>query len=362
MDAVGEYGGLRLDEIKQLDEVSSGYTYFRDGDVVVAKITPCFENGKGAIAEGLTNHIAFGTTELHVLRSCFGFDRQYLFFLTLSHVFRNMGAGEMYGAGGQKRVPEDFIRNLKHPIPPLQEQQKIAAFLDRETERIDTLIAKKERQVELLKEKRSALVHEAIYNAGTRNLRLGAVADHVCRAVNRSDEQLYVPIGLYNWGRGIFHKEPTQGADLGDSDFFWVKPDDLVISGQFAWEGAVALVGVKEAGCVATHRYPILRGKPGLLDTAYLLAFFTTRTGSFLLNEHSRGAAGRNRPLNLGTLMKETIPVPPMEAQVCVSKHVYFERQFGRVVVDSLELLREYRTALISAAVTGKIDVRKEVA
>jgi type I restriction enzyme S subunit len=60
--------------------------------------------------------------------------------------------------------------------------------------------------------------------------------------------------------------------------------------------------------------------------------------------------------------MKETIPVPPMEAQVCVSKHVYFERQFGRVVVDSLELLREYRTALISAAVTGKIDVRKEVA
>jgi type I restriction enzyme S subunit len=66
MEAVGEYGGLDLSATKQLGDVGSGgYTYFRDGDVVVAKITPCFENGKGAHAHGLANGIAFGTTELH---------------------------------------------------------------------------------------------------------------------------------------------------------------------------------------------------------------------------------------------------------------------------------------------------------
>jgi len=361
MEAVNEYGNLRLDQTKLLDEVSSGYTYFREGDVVVAKITPCFENGKGSIAEGLENGLGFGTTELHVIRPLNDLNRRYLFYLTISYAFRNIGAGHMYGAGGQKRVPDDFIRDFRHPIPSIEEQRAIAAFLDRETARIDGLIEKKRRQIELLQEKRVALVHEATKEIGTLNLRLGVVADQVCRAIVRDDEKIYVPIGLYNRGRGVFHKEPTLGTELGDSDFSWIKSGDLILSGQFAWEGAVALAGEEEAGCVATHRYPILRGKPEFLDTAYLFAFFTTRMGDFLLNEHSRGAAGRNRPLNVDTLMKEAIPVPPIAAQLRVSKHVYFERRFREVVADSLRFLEEYRTALISAAVTGKIDVRGEV-
>jgi type I restriction enzyme S subunit len=263
--------------------------------------------------------------------------------------------------GTRDRISRSMLGAIRIQKPPLVEQRAIAAFLARETARIDGLIEKKERQVELLQEKRAALVHKATKEIGTLNLRLGVVADQVCRAIVRDDEKIYVPIGLYNRGRGVFHKEPTLGAELGDSDFSWIKSGDLVLSGQFAWEGAVALAGEEEAGCVATHRYPVLRGKPEFLDTAYLFAFFTTRMGDFLLNEHSRGAAGRNRPLNVDTLMKEAIPVPPMAAQLRVSKHVYFERRFREVVADSLRFLGEYRTALISAAVTGEIDVREEV-
>lgn len=113
MDAVGEYGGLALDQEKALDEIGSGYTYFRDDDVVVAKITPCFENGKGALAKGLKNGIAFGTTELHVLRVRENLDPSFLFYLTISEAFRDMGEAHMYGAGGQKRVPELFIKDLQ---------------------------------------------------------------------------------------------------------------------------------------------------------------------------------------------------------------------------------------------------------
>src|SRR5262249_2107908 len=69
MEAVGERGGLALDAERSLDDIGAGYTYFADGDVVVAKITPCFENGKGALATGLANGVALGTTELHVLRA-----------------------------------------------------------------------------------------------------------------------------------------------------------------------------------------------------------------------------------------------------------------------------------------------------
>ncbi|MBV6522214.1 MAG: hypothetical protein MNPFHGCM_02360 [Gemmatimonadaceae bacterium] len=162
MEAVGEYGGLDLSRTKPLADVTSGYTYFADGDVVVAKITPCFENGKGALAAGLTNGSAFGTTELHVLRAHDAIDRRYLFYATVADAFRRLGEAEMYGAGGQKRVPEAFVENVKHPVPPAPEQRAIAAFLDRETARIDGLVSKKERLIELLQEKRTALITRAV--------------------------------------------------------------------------------------------------------------------------------------------------------------------------------------------------------
>jgi type I restriction enzyme S subunit len=149
MEAVGEYGGLDLSATKQLGDVGSGYTYFRDGDVVVAKITPCFENGKGAHASGLANGIAFGTTELHVLRVTHELDERFLFYLTLSDAFRRLGEADMYGAGGQKRISESFVENFRSPLPPMSEQRAFAAFLDRETAKIDALVAKKERVIEL---------------------------------------------------------------------------------------------------------------------------------------------------------------------------------------------------------------------
>ena len=162
MEAIGEYGGLELTTTKLVGEVYTGYTYFREGDVVVAKITPCFENGKGAVATGLVNEIAFGTTELHVLRVKESIDRQFLFYLSMGDTFRRLGEAEMYGAGGQKRVPDSFIKNLMHPLPPLPEQRAIAAFLDRETAQIDALVAKVREAIDRLKELRTALISAAV--------------------------------------------------------------------------------------------------------------------------------------------------------------------------------------------------------
>src|SRR5660397_27725 len=162
MESVHEYGGLSLDQTRPLAEVATGYTYFRDGDVLAAKITPCFENGKGSIAQDLVNGIGCGTTELHVLRPYASLGRRFLFYVTISHAFRHLGAGEMYGAGGQKRVPEDFFRNFRKPIPPLAEQRAIAALLDRETARIDGLIEKVEQSIATLREHRTALISAAV--------------------------------------------------------------------------------------------------------------------------------------------------------------------------------------------------------
>ena len=119
MESVGEYGGLDLSLTKELADVGDGYTYFADGDVLVAKITRALKTERVPWAAGLVNGVAFGTTELHVLRCGPALDRGFAFHLTLTDAFRKLGEAEMYGAGGQKRVPESFVTNLKTPHPPL---------------------------------------------------------------------------------------------------------------------------------------------------------------------------------------------------------------------------------------------------
>jgi type I restriction enzyme S subunit len=143
---------------------------------------------------------------------------------------------------------------------------------------------------------------------------------------------------------------------MGDSSFFWVEPGDLILSGQFAWEGAVALASAGEAGCVVSHRYPVYSGTKRA-TTAYLLAFFRTKMGDFILNEASRGSAGRNRPLNVNRLEKEKIPIPSATLQARIGEIVSLEMEIRRKIQTSIDLLQEHRSALITAAVTGQIDV-----
>ena len=162
MELIGEDGSLDLSETRKLNQVLQGFTYFRDRDVVVAKITPCFENGKGAPALGLRNGIGFGATELHVLRPKLELDGKFLTYLTQSPWFRSAGERMMFGAAGQKRVPEDFIKDFPMPLPETTEQRRIVSFLDAKLGRLDELMRKKERQLALLEEKRQALISHAV--------------------------------------------------------------------------------------------------------------------------------------------------------------------------------------------------------
>ena len=249
------------------------------------------------------------------------------------------------------------LKYVNVALPSLPEQAAIVRFLDHIDQRIRRYIRGKQKLVGLLKEECAIATLEAIQGT-SRNQRLGTVAELLWRPVNRRSDRKYTPLGLYNRGRGIFKKETRSGDDLGDSDFSWIEEGDLVVSGQFAWEGAIALASASEKGCVASHRYPILRGKPGILETEFLFAFLQTDWGQLLLNHHSRGAAGRNRPLNPKTLMKENISVPALESQVRVAKRLEHEAAAGGQIARLTEELSEYRTRLITDVVTGKLDVR----
>jgi type I restriction enzyme, S subunit len=118
-------------EERRYGEVAKGYTTFLDGDVLVAKITPCFENGKIAQA-ALTHRIGFGSTEFHVVRPRPGkAEARYLLHFLRQEWVRRDGKRKMTGSAGQRRVPEHFLAGLEVPLPPLSEQRRIAEVLDR---------------------------------------------------------------------------------------------------------------------------------------------------------------------------------------------------------------------------------------
>ncbi|GFD76960.1 hypothetical protein KUL113_63800 [Tenacibaculum sp. KUL113] len=252
----------------------------------------------------------------------------------------------------------DDLIEFEIASPKIQEQTQIAAYLDYHTQLIDTLIEKIEKSKEVLKEYRLSLVEKVLINKKVNRIQLRHVVNSINRPIEYNDEKYFTKIGMYNWNRGLFLYPKTLGQDLGDSKFQIIKEGDLIISGQFAWEGAVSLVTDNENDCIASHRFHVLNGKNDIILNEYLMAYFTSQEGHFILNDNSNGSAGRNRPLNINNLLKEKIPVPNLDIQLEIKKVVKKEQK--NIVYSSkiIQKLKDYRQSLISEAVTGKIDVR----
>lgn len=387
MDAVGEYGGIRLDEDKELGEIGSGYTYFCDNDVVVAKITPCFENGKGAIAKGLTNECAFGTTELHVLRADLELlDPDFLFYLTVSDWFRDLGESEMYGAGGQKRVPEDFIKNLVTGIPPKTEQQVIIGFLDHKTAQIDALIAKKQLLLEKLAEQRTALISQAVTKGLAPSVPmkdsgvnwLGEIPAHW------SYKRLKFLVAVQGGGT------PNTGKpEYWNGDIPWVSPKDMKYDFIDTTEDYLTQKGVEESATrlinsnavlivvrsgILRHTIPVARNTC-LVSLNQDMKALTTNTElnpgylHWFINGLQKGLLPLwSKPgctvesIELSYLLNTHIPLPPHDEQQQIEAYVAdirddFNNRMAKVE-KVIQKLNEYRSALITNAVTGKIDVR----
>jgi|HubBroStandDraft_6_1064221.scaffolds.fasta_scaffold23826_2 type I restriction enzyme S subunit len=378
MEAIGEDGQIQTDRTKRIGEVMNGYTYFGEGDVVMAKITPCFENGKGAIASQLVNGIGFGTTELHVLRPEKGLDSRFLFYVTKSHDFRKLGEGEMYGAGGQKRVPESFVRDFRAFVPSMEEQHAIADFLDRESKRLDDLILMQTRLDELLIESRKAIVASVVCHGigPSRNLRASGIewlgeipTDWKLTPVKRlfrlivdpapEDHgmellSLYTDIGV----RPRKELEARGNRATTTDGYFRVRKGDFVFNKLLAWMGAI---GLSEYDGVTSPAYDILRPIVPMVDRYYDYLF---RCGICLteFRRHSRGIMDMRLRLYFDKLGPLLMPQPSLEEQAKIVEHL--DRETTKIdairlsVADCIEKLREYRSALISAAVTGQIDVR----
>lgn len=155
MESILETGGISSKEVKKLGNVRKGYTYFAEGDILFAKITPCMENNKGAIAENLTNEIGMGSTEFFVLKPKITSDRDFVFFLSMSKTFRQKAERWMQGSAGQRRVPRDLFEKRPIAIPPQAERERIGVI----HRSLDTRIKDANQHIQLMNNARMTLLN-----------------------------------------------------------------------------------------------------------------------------------------------------------------------------------------------------------
>lgn len=375
MESIG-VGVANPDQSKKLVEVSQGFTFFANDDVVIAKITPCFENGKGAIVHNLVNKIGFGTTELHVLRAHVTLNNRFLYYLTASYPFRKLGEGEMQGTAGQKRVTGTFINNFATPLPPLPEQHAIADFLDHETARIDTVIAKYQRLLELLEEKRINLIALIV----TRGLDSSALMKkselpwlrnvpahwNVVRNGNLFEErdernQSDLPLLNVSIHTGVTLREfSTEHIEQMASDWSTYKmarKGDIAFNKMRMWQGAV---GVAPVDGLVSPDYTVACPRENV-NPYYFEYLFRTETYKNEINRFSHGIVPDRNRLYWEQFKQMPSLCPPFKEQNQIVEYLNEKSrqidQLAEKINQIIFTLKEYRNGLISSAVTGKINV-----
>ena len=352
---------------------------FRSGDVLFGKLRPYLAKVARLTSSGLC------VGEFLVLRPRHGnVMGPYFEYLLRSKPFIDAVTASTYGAK-MPRADWRFIGGMPVVRPPLAEQASIVRFLDHTDRRIRRYIRAKEKLIVLLEESRTALITRAVtrgldQNAGTHSTRshvfplvpdrwtlwkVRRLIRRVRRPVVVRRETEYREIGIRSWGKGIFHKDPVRGAMLGEKSVFRIEPGDFVLNIVFAWEGAVSVVSENETGMIASHRFPTFRPSPDV-DLDYLLMVFQSEQGRRLMELNSPGAAGRNKTLRVDQFLDEEVPLPTVDSQKAIVAAV---RDEERRLADSaaksrqaVQHLKEFRTATIAAAVTGKLDVREAAA
>jgi type I restriction enzyme S subunit len=392
MERVGADGRVDAHEVRPASDVWNGFTYFRRDDILVAKITPCFENGKGACLDVLPTGVGFGSTEFHVLRAASSISPQFLYRLTIIPEFRKLGADAMTGAAGQQRVSQSFVGNFPITLPPLPEQTAIVRLLDHADRRIRRYIRAKQKLIALLNEQKQAIIHRAVTRGLDPNVRLkpsgvewlGKVPEHweVKRLKALVTESVAGPYGssltksMYtSAGYRVYGQQQVIPDNFCIGDYYIseekyqgmrryrVFPDDVLVS-VMGTVGRVAVVPESAEPGIINPR--LVRYRPNLAKVRprYLQLTMLSPTAHTQLSEGAKGTTMEG--LNMQILGRLLLAIPSVDEQDAILAAVAAETTQFQKAIDaasrSVSLLREYRTRLIADVVTGKLDVREAAA
>ena len=353
-------------QIRVLDEVFGSYTYFAEGDVLLAKITPCFENGKLGIAQGLSNGVGFGSSEYIVFRPGTLIDKEWLYYFLSCESFRQEGAKRMSGAVGHKRVSKEFIETHPIPLPPLGEQRRIVAILDEAFEGIGTAIANAEKNLANSRELFRSYLSSAFSEEKWEEKTVGEIAEHLLgkmldKRKNCGKPQPYLRNLNVRWFE--FNLDDVLQMPFEDHEhkrYTAIKGDVLICEGGYPgraaiWEGETPFFFQK-----AIHRVRFQKE----YHSKWFLYYLYLADISGKLREHFTGAGIQH--FTGQSLHKFRIPVPPMGVVRTYVKDFdnLFEhtKSLESLYHQKLVRLAELRQAVLHKAFAGELTTRSVAA
>lgn len=359
---------LSKHESRPLAEVYSGYTYFKDGDVLLAKITPCFENGKLGIAGGLKNGVGFGSSEFVVVRPTKSLSAKYLYYFLNRECFRKEVKPRMAGAVGHKRVPKELLEELVIPLPPLEEQRRIVAILDEAFEGLSRARANAEANLQSARELFEASLTDMLTHGGRnwQESELGALCEKITVGHVGPMADRYVEKGTtFLRSQNI---KPFR-VDLSDVKY---------IDAQFTSElrkselqpGDVAIVrtGYPGTSAVIPNDLPIancadlvIARTGSKLNPHFLAMLLNSQYGKSLVAKASVGAAQKH--FNVSAAKKAVFSIPPLEIQeklVARTKELSLVSDaLADAATGKIQSLDNLRQSLLNKAFAGELTVKE---
>lgn len=363
MSAVDESRGAIVSlEERPFSEVKKGYTPFRSGDVLFAKVTPCMENGKAAIAEGLRGEIGFGSTEFHVLRPNPELVApEYVFHFVRQPWFRQQAASAFVGTGGLQRVPPGFFKRVRLPLPPLPEQQRIVELLQaadtlrhakhRVSQGLDDVVQAQyrtqfgryfSRQGMLNATRISEHVESAQYGVSEAMAEAGS---HAVLRMNSITSSGWLDLSVLKYAD--LSSQDAAATTLRDGDLLFNRTNSRELVGKCAiWREA--------PGRYSFASYLVrLRLKPTLLPE-YLWATLNSSYGKYRLFNAAKQAVSMAN-VSPTDLARISIPLPPIEEQGLFAAFVReVERQRRQMIVSGTRI-QTLQPALITEAFSGRL-------
>ena len=314
-------------------EIKKSYVHFQTGDVIVAKVTPCFENGKAGIAPHLPNGIGAGSSEFCVFRPAQGIDKRYLLAWLSTENFRKRATVAMTGSVGLKRVPKEVFLSEEIPLAPEAEQRRIADKLDTTLARVDALNDRLARITPLLKRFRQSVLAAATSGRLTEDWRDGVGE---WREVKISD------IGVL--GRGKSRHRPRNDPALYGGVHPFIQTGDVANAGEYILSHSQTY---SELGLLQSKLWPAntlcITIAANIADTAILSypACFPDSIVGFVANEkicrvkyvkwfidsikdrlEQFAPATAQKNINLAVLEDIKIKLPPLDEQTEIVRRV----------------------------------------
>ncbi len=360
---------LKPKEEKSFEAVAGSYTYFADGDVLLAKITPCFENGKLGIAKGLTNGIGFGSSEFFVLRPDKSLNAEFLFYFLSQDSFRDAGASVMSGAVGHKRVPNDFIQKIGIPVPSLLEQKRIVSILDEAFAGIATVTANTEKNLANARELFESYLHSIFSQEDDQRVSVPLekhirFIDYRGKTPKKTQHGLRL-ITAKNVRMGFLRREPEEFIKEDDYEAWMTRGIPVKGDVLFTTEAPLGLVCQLDTDEKVAFAQRIISMQPNreVIDPGYLCYALRSPLVQARIHEKATGATATGIKASL--LKKIHIPLVSVEKQRDIfarldnleSTTKELELNFKR----KLESLAELKQSLLQKAFTGELTADKDI-